>query len=311
MFLFWIQGVRMSMNQLQFVTLQEMELVVALSKTKSIRELARRVQLPPSQISKNIKRLEQKIGSVLIHRSLHGVTFTKEGQRILPVVRRVLHAAEGLRRDVKDKERSTIGVGATSFLINHLLTKAFSSTEMLALDINFRFLELAPDQFAAAGLRNAFEVAFYFGKIEWPGTWFSMKVGEIPWEFCVRKNHPLTQLKKVRVKDIRPYRFVLPTYWTQEGLFEGDDSCPIPRTQRLVGSETSTAEAAIAIVRESPYIGFLPSILIKTYEDLGRVSTLNVESVAKVKRPLFMAARADAIKEKLFQDMANGAKACF
>ena len=259
------------------LTLNEMRILAEIEKTRSIRELARRDQVPPSQISKAIKRLEIKTDSKLIERSLHGVTLTAEGRKAAKIFRQILDHAEQLSAEATDAQPAKIfGVGSTSFLINHLLVR--SSVGLKGGNWRLRFLEMNPDQLTVAGLRHAFDMAFHFGKVDWPSSWHQDKVGEIHWSLCCRTKHPLTKAAAPALKDVLKYPFVMPAYWSQEGLALGNDNCPVPMEKRLKGHETATAEAALHLVRVTDQLAYLPDILISTYEKLGEVKKLKLRA---------------------------------
>lgn len=290
------------------LTLYELDLLVSLARTRSIRELARRQQVPPSQISKAVKRLEHKAAAKLVERSVHGVVLTHEGLRILPIFNDILNRAEDLKQSVTDRARSTmIGIGSTSFLINHLLIPVLSVSEAAA-QMRFRFLEISPDQFTNAGLRNAFEIAFHFGKMDWPSTWHQEKIGDVRWSLCCGKNHPLAAKKTITEREVLKHRFIVPSYWTQEGFALGNDGCPIPIEKRLRGHETSTAEAGIALVRATDQLAFLPDLLIRSYLGVGEVRRLQVRGWDDVNRQLYLAVRSDLVSQKLFQEIASAVR---
>lgn len=274
------------------LTLQDMTWLSELSKTRSIRELARRFQTPPGQVSKAIQRLERKCGAKLIERSQFGVTLTAEGRRFAAVFGQILEQAGQLEE--KPAAARIYGVGATSFLINHLLATAAPDGEP-----RLRFLEMNPDQLTVAGLRHAFELAFHFGKLEWPGSWHQEKIGEVRWSLCARYGHPLG--KSPVMKDILQYPFVLPAYWSSEGLAHGNDSGPIPLSRRRRGHETATAEAALHIVRVTDQLAYLPDLLIEPYEQRKEVRRLEARGGGGAVKQLYVAVRAEAMPDKTFQ----------
>lgn len=288
---------------LQSLTLQELDLLVSLVRTRSIRELARRQGQLPGQVSKALKRLENKMQKRLVERSVRGVVLTHEGLRVLPIFEDILARAETLRDGQKQQPQQTLlGVGSTSFLINHHLVPCLSVPKLTS-SVRFRFLEISPDQFTNAGLRHAFEIAFHFGRIEWPSTWFQEKIGEVGWNLCCNSLHPLAKKKTLTPADVLKYKFILPSYWTQEGFSLGDDGGPIAVEKRIKGHETSTAEAAMALVRATDQVAFLPNILIRAFEQRGEVHSLNVRGWETANRPLYLAVRSDLISKKFYQEI--------
>jgi len=280
--------------------------LVELVKTKSIRELARRQNITPSQISKALRKLEQKAKARLVERSVHGVVLTHEGLRVLPVFKDILSRADDLNENVKGTQSSTLAIGSTSFLVNHLLIPALTESA-LQESVRFRFLEISPDQFTNAGLRNAFEIAFHFGKQAWPGTWHQEKLGDVGWSLCCSLKHPLADKKSITEREALKWKFVMPSYWTQEGFALGNDGCPIPMSKRLKGHETSTAEGGMAIVLNTNQIGYLPNILIRSFEESGEVHRLEVRGWEEV-RPLYLAVRSDLVSEKQLRNIVQAVK---
>src|SRR3954463_9238006 len=71
------------------ISLFEMDLFVRASRLRSLRELARQLELKPAHVSKVIKRLESKLGTRLLRRSVSGVLLTSEGMEFLKVAREI------------------------------------------------------------------------------------------------------------------------------------------------------------------------------------------------------------------------------
>jgi len=287
------------------LSLYEIDLLVELVKTKSIRELARRQGVTAGQISKALRKLEQKAKARLVERSVHGVVLTHEGLRVLPVFRDILARAEALSEGTKTSA-SVLAIGSTSFLVNHLLVPALGDSE-LPDGLRLRFLEISPDQFTNAGLRNAFEIAFHFGKQAWPGTWHQEKVADVGWSLCCGTKHPLASKGSLTEREVLKWKFVMPSYWTQEGFALGNDGCPVPPNKRLRGHETSTAEGAMALVRATDQIAYLPNILVRSYEETGEVKRLDVKGWGEI-RPLYLAVRSDLVSEKQLRLILSAVK---
>lgn len=294
-------------HTLERLTFAEMNLFVMLARTKSIRELARRLKRMPGQISKSLKKIEQCIGEKLIDRSIRGVSLTPAGVRVLASFQEILAIKSRLLLSAEAKDRSTLSIGSTTFLTNNLLTKAlspFCEEESLRL----RFLEIPPDQFTNAALKSSFEMAFHFEELEWWQTWYSEKVGDIRWNLYASRTHPIHGLKKITRDEILKYSFVLPSYWTHEGYIEGEDQCPIPRRQRKVGSETSTAEAALFLTIHTHFLAYLPDILIRMLSKTNEVRMLQPTDLGGVSRPLFCSVRSAAMPVHLFKKMIHSVR---
>lgn len=81
------------MHQLQF---DEMALYARVAELGSLSAVARERDVPVSQVSRTLARLEKACGARLMHRSTHGLSLTDEGRTFLAYSRRALDTLEEL-----------------------------------------------------------------------------------------------------------------------------------------------------------------------------------------------------------------------
>ena len=166
---------------------------------------------------------------------------------------------------------------------------------------NFRFLDFAPDQLVPIGLRGAFEIAVHFEKISWPKTWETKLIGKSAWLLCAQSQHPLP--KNCRIDQVLEYPFVVPSYWTNEGLTRGNDQFPLSFSKRKLGFETSTAEAAVPILMTTNQLAFLPNLLVMSLLKMGGLRHISGTDIPTVERELYLSVRTDLVPAKLFNDI--------
>jgi DNA-binding transcriptional LysR family regulator len=82
-----------AMQQLQF---DEMALYARVAELGSLSAVARERDVPVSQVSRTLARLEKACGARLMHRSTHGLSLTDEGRTFLAYSRRALDTLEEL-----------------------------------------------------------------------------------------------------------------------------------------------------------------------------------------------------------------------
>jgi DNA-binding transcriptional LysR family regulator len=82
-----------AMRQLQF---DEMALYARVAELGSLSAVARERDVPVSQVSRTLARLEKTCGARLMHRSTHGLSLTDEGRTFLAYSRRALDTLEEL-----------------------------------------------------------------------------------------------------------------------------------------------------------------------------------------------------------------------
>lgn len=78
--------------------IQQLRCFVAVAETLNFRVAAERLHLVQPAVSQQVRRLESSLGLRLFDRSTRQVAITDDGARLLPEVRAVLAAFDGLRR---------------------------------------------------------------------------------------------------------------------------------------------------------------------------------------------------------------------
>jgi DNA-binding transcriptional LysR family regulator len=300
------------LNEIAKLRLKDFEILEEVSRSKSIREVARRMRSTPGQISKSIQNIEKVLGTKLFKRSVSGVLLTGEGAEIQKTVQEILAGAERIEKVLSGQENAKLNrilaIAGTAFINTHFTTPVVCRASDLWPTTTFRFLDLAPDQMVATGMRGGFDLAVYHSALSWPSSWFTKKIGKSRWMLCARASHPLS--KRPSLKQVLEYPFVVPAYWTSEGLLRGNDHFPVPISKRRTGFETATADAAIPILMETNQLAFLPEILVKTAIESGKIKVLRVNDLPVVQRDLFLSAKADSVPANLFEHLrANMAKA--
>jgi len=220
-------------------------------------------------------------------------------------VQEILANAERIENVLSGKQNTGVNrmlaVAGTAFINTHFTTPVVCRSSGLWPTTTFRFLDLAPDQMVATGMRGGFDLAVHHNPLSWPNSWVTKKIGKSRWVLCARADHPLS--KRPTLKQVLEYPFVLPSYWTSEGLLRGNDHFPIPMSKRQTGFETATADAAIPILAETNQLAFLPEILVKAALESGKLKALKVIELPMVQRDLFISAKADSVPAALFENL--------
>lgn len=201
------------------------------------------------------------------------------------------------------KASKILAIAGTSFLNTHFCAPLACLAAESFSPLRFRFLDLAPDQIDTVGLRNGFEIAVHYGAISWPKTWVSKRLGKSRWKLCCAPHHPLP--KKPSLRQILDYPFVVPTYWTNEGLVHGNDQFPLPLSKRKAGYETATADSAVPILMATQQVAFLPSLLVKSFLERGVLREVRCLDIPRVEREIFLSVKSDAVPDSVFQSLSR------
>ena len=295
------------LSEIAAIRLRDLEIFQEVARAHSIREVARRIHSTPGQVSKSIQNLEKMVGFKLFRRSVSGVLLTSHGTELQAIVQKLLESSDKIENLVagrgKAKGSKFLAIAGTSFLNTHFTTPLICRFAKEWGSTLFRFLDLAPDQIVAVGLRGGYDLAVHFGALSWPGTWTTQRLGKSRWTLCARVGHPLA--KRPSLKQILEFPFVIPTYWTAEGLMRGNDQFPLPVAKRKAGYETATADAAIPILMETDHVAFLPHILVQPFLKSQQLRELRTEDLPLVEKDLFLSAKSDSVSAKIFQGLVD------
>ncbi len=156
----------------------EMEAFVAVVEEAGFSAAARRLQLTPSAVSKQITRLETRLGVALLRRSTRGVQVSEVGDAYYRRARRILEDIDRLERDVShysDAPAGVVRVSMSSLIARHVVLAMVSDFLVrypdvrLSLDLNDNYVDL---------LQDRFDVAVRVGELE-DASFITRRVGRL------------------------------------------------------------------------------------------------------------------------------------
>ena len=139
------------MNDLAFDDLQLFARVAAL---RNLSAVARERDVPVSQISRALTRIEKTCAARLIHRSTHGLALTAEGETFLDYCHRITGTLEQLESEFATQAgeaRGLVRVAVSSVMAQYLLLPSLQALNerhpqlRLELEVSDRMADLARD----------------------------------------------------------------------------------------------------------------------------------------------------------------------
>ncbi|OGB43826.1 MAG: LysR family transcriptional regulator, partial [Burkholderiales bacterium RIFCSPLOWO2_12_67_14] len=139
------------MNDLAFDDLQLFARVAAL---RNLSAVARERDVPVSQISRALTRIEKTCAARLIHRSTHGLALTAEGETFLDYCHRITGTLEQLESEFATQAgeaRGLVRVAVSSVMAQYLLLPSLQTLNerhpqlRLELEVSDRMADLARD----------------------------------------------------------------------------------------------------------------------------------------------------------------------
>lgn len=140
------------MRELQFA---DMHLFARVAELGTLSAAARERDVPVSQVSRNLARIEKACAARLIHRSTHGLSLTAEGQTFFDYCRRVLGTLDELEGEFASKSREASGqvrVAASTVVAQYQLVPSLAGLAerhprlQVELEVGDRTADLARDR---------------------------------------------------------------------------------------------------------------------------------------------------------------------
>ncbi|MCG2594012.1 LysR family transcriptional regulator [Ramlibacter sp. XY19] len=139
------------MHKLQF---DELALFARVADLGSLSAVARERDVPVSQVSRALDRLEQACGAKLLRRSTHGLSLTEEGRTFLAYSRRAVDALEELQGQFAEhagEPSGVVRVAASTIVAQYQLVPSLPGLAQrhpriaIDLEVGDRLLDLARD----------------------------------------------------------------------------------------------------------------------------------------------------------------------
>lgn len=140
------------MRAMDGLALDDLKLFVRVAALGTLSAVARERDVPVSQVSRALTRLEKNCGARLIHRSTHGLALTVEGETLLDYAQRIAGTVEALEADFASKAREPSGlvrVAASTVIAQYLLLPSLPALNQrhpklrVELDVSDRLVDMA------------------------------------------------------------------------------------------------------------------------------------------------------------------------
>ena len=263
---------------------------LAVYRHGSVTGAARDLAVSPSQVSKAVARLERHLKRPLLSRRARGVAPSEDAVKLVPRLEELVEKIRSLSSSDQEQREQKLTLAAPSYLC-----AAFLPTIVNALPgVRLRGLEVGAAFMRAYATENLFQVALTIGAEKMPSSWVSTRAGNVrralfasP-ELARQLGHTTTVAKLVSIP------WVLPVYNSGGQFLPGDDGCPIPREERIIGHEAATIGVALELAAATNQLAFGPTLAARTLVMAGRLVEVRVAGWRLVDN-LYFHANADRV----------------
>ena len=293
---------------LRELTFSDLRLLQCLRGEKSLRAVARTINMEPAAISKRMTRIEELFAFEIVKRSPRGFVFTGEGEQLVRKAELLLKNAEdvfGAGRPRAEFDR-ILTIGSRGFL-NILLTMPFlDSAKTFSAKTRLRFIDMSPQELQRAATAGALDIAVHFEELEWTPSWTSIKTDNLAWKLIARVGHPLKT--ESSLSDVLKYPFIGPGSWTGDQLVTGADGFPVPWQSRIPGHEVQTALNALRIICGTDQLVFLPALLAHEFLMDDHVKIIEVSDVPSVEKAIHISVHSDRVSQREFMNLVGAVR---
>jgi len=134
------------------LTFDDLKLIVRVAALGSLSAVARERDVPVSQVSRSLARIEKACGARLVHRSTHGLALTAEGETFVDYCHRISGTLEQLEGEFAAKSREASGlvrVAASTVIAQYMLLPSLIGLNVrhprlrIELEVSDRLVDMA------------------------------------------------------------------------------------------------------------------------------------------------------------------------
>lgn len=239
------------------------------AETSSFSIAASRCYVTQSAISQHVKALEDELNCKLLIRSSHSITLTESGKALLVHAKEILKQIEDCKEHINAINNCMIGelrLGIGSFIAPYIRKAAVTFMERypnVRLNVEFGKACRLNQMLREHKIDMAFTMNTAYdneGIESEPCIPFTISV-------IMSDTHPLTKKPKVSFDELMKHSIIMPD--VGERIFNTFQKYVTHDLAKLnVKSIVNSADEALAVVRDSNLLTFLPKIYVKNYPDI-------------------------------------------
>ena len=291
------------MADLHKISLGDLQLLVDLPRFHSLRSWAAKNKMTPIAATRVIKRIEDALDTVIIHRSALGFTMTSAGDALIKKSLELLQAASGLSavagQDPSAGFKRTMTFGSRGFLNVALAGSIGDTVRSVSNSEGIRFVDLSPDETIDAMRAGMLDIVLSIGELSVTKDWLSYPVGKIGWSVYGRKHHPLVFSSNLK-QDISQYRIIHHAYWNGKRMInnEGMAHAVTGRAQNGYGAET--AFTALSICCSTDQVVYAPKIAAKFWVEMNLVQEIPIKMGDDAELPAVLYVASSRVSKAMF-----------
>ena len=164
-----------------------------------------------STVSFQIKQLETELDCLLFERINHTITLTERGKELLSYAHNVCRLTDEFRQNIEEAKelKGTIHIVAPDSVCEDMLMTNYNDFHSKYPDISIKFTAADTGDMFQMLDRNEADLMVTLDSHVYKSDYVIAKGKHIPMHFVTHKNSPLAKRKKLSIKDLLEYQFIL------------------------------------------------------------------------------------------------------
>lgn len=288
-------------------TLQQLRILKAVATEKNFTKAAELLYLSQPSLSKQIKKLEKNLDTILLNRENNKLSLTESGKMFLQYSERILSLCEESCRaliDLKNGERGQLRVGASQTIGTYLMPQVLALFAQNYPQINLR-VQVNATRFVAKNILNReIDIAVVGGEIpaRLQKNLLIEDFVEDEFSLIISKLHPFAIKKKITKNDLYNLNFI--TLNANSTIRKFIDNIlmqnQIEVNQLKIIMQLNSIEGIKTAVSLGLGAAFVSSAAIQKEMDLKTIEVVKIDNI-RITRRLSIISNYDSYQSKAFQ----------
>ncbi|MCY3675439.1 MAG: LysR family transcriptional regulator [Paracoccaceae bacterium] len=199
--------------------------LVMVAECLSIREAAERLHISPSAVSRQIQKVEDRLGTRLFDRDKNGTHLTEAGRLAVQHAKETLSGYERLHGDIRNLSGMVSGlvsIATLNSLTVKFLPELISSVADQHMEVTFRVVACDPMEVSQQVASCSVDFGLTFNAVEAKGIKV-LKNMPCPFVVIMRPDHPLASEKSLTLDQCSGQRLIYQENSGPMRLFLGED----------------------------------------------------------------------------------------
>jgi DNA-binding transcriptional LysR family regulator len=288
-------------------TLQQLQILKAISTEKQFTKAAKLVYLSQPALSKQMKLLEESLGILLFDRENSKISLTKNGKIFLEYSERILALCEESCRillDLTNGEQSNLKIGTTPILGIYLIPKILTFFARTYPQIKLKVSINSTETLIAGIKNNEMDIAIINDKISDTVKKNIIVESFIKNEFCliISYSHPFATKERISLKDLYDLNFITlnSDYTIEKSVDEILIQNNINIRQLKIIMQLNSIEGIKMAVNLGLGVAFVPTYTIEKERKLQMIKILHIKNCL-INQPLFTVSYINYDKLKILK----------